>query len=226
MPDEKPSFAFKSLMVGPPWSVEPSEVRRYCELVKDFGATAVTANRVIDPYSLHVLEQPGNPYVWFTTWGPSLDQYVSSELTYGLYPEVYLRRNRLALRRMKGRPAWAFAAACGVFALAGGWIFYNTNVVNDYRSDDEKLRIRAAYEERYKQYEGLPQPRLRAIPTGSSPASSTVDANDWADAVLRGRAGGDAADIRAAYNVGGNYVTQGADVARCIRAMRRYSPIE
>jgi len=67
---------------------------------------------------------------------------------------------------------------------------------------------------------GLPQPRLRPIPTGSSPAGSTVDANDWADAVLRGRAGGYAADIRAACNVGGNYVTQGADVAKSIRAMQ------
>ncbi len=46
-----------------------------------------------------------------------------------------------------------------------------------------------------------------------------LPANDWADAVLRGRAGGHPVDIRAAYNVGGNYVTQGADVAKSIRAM-------
>jgi hypothetical protein len=93
-------FAFQSLMVSPPWSTEPDGVRRYCEEVKSFGATDIIANRLADPYPLHVIEQPGNPYVWFTTWGPSLDQYVSSKLTYGLYPEVYLGRNRLILRRM------------------------------------------------------------------------------------------------------------------------------
>ncbi len=68
-------------------------------------------------------------------------------------------------------------------------------------------------------WNGLPGPRLRGIEAGVSPAGSTIDANDWADAVLRGRDGGYPVDIRAAYNVGGNYVAQGADVARSIRAM-------
>ncbi|HSL94979.1 MAG TPA: molybdopterin dinucleotide binding domain-containing protein, partial [Thermoleophilia bacterium] len=68
-------------------------------------------------------------------------------------------------------------------------------------------------------WNGLPEPRLRGIEAGRHPAGSTIDVNDWADAVLRGRAGGYPVDIRAAYNVGGNYVAQGADVAKSIRAM-------
>ncbi len=67
---------------------------------------------------------------------------------------------------------------------------------------------------------GLPQPRIAKIPVPSAPASSGVPANDWADAVLRGRAGGYPMDIHAVYDTGGNYVVQGADVATSIRAMQ------
>ncbi len=66
---------------------------------------------------------------------------------------------------------------------------------------------------------GLPQPRVGRISVPEAPASSGVHANDWADAVLRGRSGGYPADIKAAYDTGGNYVAQGADVAASIRAM-------
>jgi anaerobic dimethyl sulfoxide reductase subunit A len=66
---------------------------------------------------------------------------------------------------------------------------------------------------------GLPEPRIGRIPVPVAPASSGVHANDWADAVLRGRSGGYPVDIRATYDTGGNYVAQGADVATSIRAM-------
>ena len=66
---------------------------------------------------------------------------------------------------------------------------------------------------------GLPQPRVGRIPVPEAPVSSGVHANDWADAVLRGRSGGYPADIKAVYDTGGNYVVQGADVAASIRAM-------
>ncbi len=56
----------------------------------------------------------------------------------------------------------------------------------------------------------------RCRPTRLPP---TIPANDWADAVLRGRAGG-YPDIHAALNVGGNYVCQGADVAKSVRALQ------
>ncbi|MBN2205689.1 MAG: molybdopterin-dependent oxidoreductase, partial [Thermoleophilia bacterium] len=68
-------------------------------------------------------------------------------------------------------------------------------------------------------WNGLPKPRLRGMEAGQNPSGVSLPVNDWADAVLRGRTGGYPVDIRAAYNVGGNYVAQGADVAKSIRAM-------
>ncbi len=57
----------------------------------------------------------------------------------------------------------AALTACGLgFLLVGSWIFTNTNVLNPYRPKKERDRLKAAYEERYKQYEGIPQPRLTA----------------------------------------------------------------
>jgi anaerobic dimethyl sulfoxide reductase subunit A len=66
---------------------------------------------------------------------------------------------------------------------------------------------------------GLPKPRVGSIPVPPNPAGAGIPCNDWAGAVLHGRAGGYGADVRAAYDTGGNYVVQGADVALNIRAM-------
>ena len=66
---------------------------------------------------------------------------------------------------------------------------------------------------------GLPQPRVGKMAVPRNPAAAGIPANDWADAVLRGRSGGHAVDVRAVYDTGGNYVVQGADVATNIRAM-------
>ena len=66
---------------------------------------------------------------------------------------------------------------------------------------------------------GLPQPHVGRLQVPPNPASTEIPANDWADAVLRGSAGG-YPEIHAALNVGGNYVCQGADVAKSVRAMQ------
>ena len=43
--------------------------------------------------------------------------------------------------------------------LTGGWIYYNTAVLNTYTSSKEREQIRMNYELTYKQYEGIVQPR-------------------------------------------------------------------
>ena len=59
----------------------------------------------------------------------------------------------------------ATPATSGLIALAlvgagttGGWIFYNTNVLNDYVSAPEVRRIQAEYERTYEHLVDLPQP--------------------------------------------------------------------
>lgn len=67
----------------------------------------------------------------------------------------------LARRRLAGATAWTAAVAVGLIIAFGGFIFYNTNVLNTYRTDAERTRLQAEYEQRYKRYGDVPQPRVQ-----------------------------------------------------------------
>ena len=74
-------------------------------------------------------------------------------------------RDRLRIARQRFTPA--VRATAGAFALgfvaAGGYIFYNTNVLNEYVPGDLREERLARYERQYKQYEALPQPKITAL---------------------------------------------------------------
>jgi ABC-2 type transport system permease protein len=71
-------------------------------------------------------------------------------------------RLQLARRRLAGPTGRAAAVAVALVGALGGFIFYNTNVLNAYRASSDVTRLRAEYEHRYKRYEAVPQPRLTA----------------------------------------------------------------
>jgi ABC-type transport system involved in multi-copper enzyme maturation permease subunit len=73
-------------------------------------------------------------------------------------------RLRIARRRFAGATAGAAVLAVVSILGLGGFVFYNTNVLNEYRSADAAAGQAAEYEHRYGRYEGAPQPRL----TGTS----------------------------------------------------------
>ncbi|MCP4546466.1 MAG: ABC transporter permease subunit [bacterium] len=49
------------------------------------------------------------------------------------------------------------------FLVMGGLIFYNTNILNRYEDSDERQRLSAVYEQRYRQYDANPQPLITAV---------------------------------------------------------------
>ncbi|HEY0672809.1 MAG TPA: hypothetical protein VGD27_11105 [Longimicrobiales bacterium] len=51
--------------------------------------------------------------------------------------------------------------ATSLVLVLGGFIFYNTNVLNDYHSAHDSNARRAEYERRYRKYETIAQPQLR-----------------------------------------------------------------
>jgi len=67
-------------------------------------------------------------------------------------------RVRDARRRLTRSTAGVTAAAAGLILAVGGFIFYNTNVRNEYITKGELVRRRADYERLYGKYEGIPQP--------------------------------------------------------------------
>ncbi len=72
-------------------------------------------------------------------------------------------RVRIAARRLT-RPF--LAGAAGVLALVlatGGWVFYNTNVRNEFTTSEEGTQGLIDYERSYRRYHGIPQPRIAAV---------------------------------------------------------------
>ena len=65
--------------------------------------------------------------------------------------------------RMHGTAGAIAAVAAIAMAGLGGWIFYNTNVLNDYRTALDEERLTAEYEKALIGYEKVPQPRITDV---------------------------------------------------------------
>ena len=70
---------------------------------------------------------------------------------------------RLRIARMRGlRTRTSIGAAIVAVLLVGGIVFYNTNVLNTYRTSAEIVAQRADYERLYARFRDAPQPRLKS----------------------------------------------------------------
>ncbi|MFC4310705.1 ABC transporter permease/M1 family aminopeptidase [Steroidobacter flavus] len=69
-------------------------------------------------------------------------------------------RWREALRSLRGPQAVALASLALAFIVTGGWIFYNTNILNEYVPEDVAFDRQARLEKDYRQFKDLPQPRV------------------------------------------------------------------
>ena len=103
------------------------------------------------------------PWLWFklywVAWAVALA--VLAKLLWVRGREAGLRaRLRLARGRFGHATAGAAVAAAALIATLGGFIFYNTNVLNDFYPASEIDELRAEYERRYGRFEDVPQPRL------------------------------------------------------------------
>ncbi len=86
-----------------------------------------------------------------------------------------LRTTALALRGPMGHTAWVSGLA---FVAVGGWLFYNTHVLNTYRSAPSRLALKETYEKSYRNTAGMLQPKITAIDVALdlSPQSDTLSA--------------------------------------------------
>ena len=73
-------------------------------------------------------------------------------------------RVRLARTRLsRGSSRFVLVALLLAFVGLGAWIFYNTNIRNEYLSEDATKERAANYEKTYRQYKDLAQPRITAL---------------------------------------------------------------
>jgi len=75
---------------------------------------------------------------------------------------TWSERWRLARQKLGGPLGWGMAAVALAWIGCGGWIYYNTNVLNDYQPGDAALDQQARYEREYAQFKDLPQPKILA----------------------------------------------------------------
>jgi len=63
------------------------------------GYTGMECNRFV---GMTLVQQgdPGDPYPWYTYWGPSMDQFFTSPLFEGVFPKDYLDRNLADLKHV------------------------------------------------------------------------------------------------------------------------------
>ena len=81
-------------------------------------------------------------------------------------PQTFRERWREARARLDRRSGAVLGAALAVAAGAGAFIFWNTNVLNSYRTRFSREEAQAQYEKRYKQRFGaLPLPKIVAVKT-------------------------------------------------------------
>jgi ABC-type transport system involved in multi-copper enzyme maturation permease subunit len=71
-------------------------------------------------------------------------------------------RLTLARQRLHGPALRAAAVAIALILSVGGFVFYNTHLLNEYRSPAQLAAGRAEYERRYKRFKDVPQPSLVA----------------------------------------------------------------
>ena len=69
----------------------------------------------------------------------------------------------MARGRFQGGVVAVSALSLLLFAGFGGFIFYNTNVLNKYQSSDAQQQRQVDYEKKYKKNELLSQPRITAV---------------------------------------------------------------
>ncbi len=79
--------------------------------------------------------------------------------TRGTSQSMRFRLKKLAAFRTKGYIS-IFAGLMLVFISSGSFIYYNTNVINTYRSSLDLDQINLDYESKYQQYSELPMPRI------------------------------------------------------------------
>ena len=73
------------------------------------------------------------------------------------------QRLQIARQRFNGRVGALIALFFLAFASTGCYIYYNTNVLNRYRTTKDIEKLQATAEKKYKKYAGIPQPRVTDV---------------------------------------------------------------
>ncbi|MEZ4773310.1 MAG: M1 family aminopeptidase [Bacteroidia bacterium] len=104
-----------------------------------------------------------SPFSWLSVYwiGFALILFALS-VVFAIRGTDVILKTRVKLAGMRfSRPVIAFTlAALLTFTVSGCYIFYNTNVLNEYHNSDERDKQLADYEKTLKKYQDIPQPKI------------------------------------------------------------------
>jgi ABC-type transport system involved in multi-copper enzyme maturation permease subunit len=122
---------------------------------------------------------PSNPYSDMNRWGHFAAPLFWFNLYWGLAAGLLLclayaawvrgheprwrQRWSEARVRLRGPLRTPLLLLLAGFLATGAFVFYNTNVLNEYVPSDAAVRRQAEYEKKYSRHRGLPQPRIAAM---------------------------------------------------------------
>jgi hypothetical protein len=106
------------------------------------------------------------PYLWFNFYWAAfaVGLAIVSHLFWIRSTETSWKARTIGFKRRLSRGVQTTSfATLAVFAGMGGYIFYNTNVLNDYKSSSAIEKEQVEFERKYKKFENAPQPRLKCV---------------------------------------------------------------
>lgn len=122
---------------------------------------------------------PSYTYSDMNGWGPYIKSLVWFRVYWTLWIAVlgmvailfwvrgkdtsWRNRFRAASQSLNGSNRLILSSMAVALLLVGGFIFYNTNVVNNYVTPKVTEKRQVSYEQKYKRYEKRPQPRISTV---------------------------------------------------------------
>ncbi|MVM32006.1 hypothetical protein GO755_18295 [Spirosoma sp. HMF4905] len=122
---------------------------------------------------------PNYQYSDMNGWGPYIQSFVWFRVYWSLWTAVlamvailfWVRgkdmswhgRLRAARQAMNGYNRLIFTGLAVALLLVGGFVFYNTNILNRYETIKGREKQQVAYEQKYKRYEHRSQPRIADV---------------------------------------------------------------
>lgn len=115
----------------------------------------------------------------------------ASHLLWRRGADARLRPRLARLRgRLAGTPGWLLGGAALLWAGTGCFIFYNTNVLNEYRTQPQEEKFQADYEKALLPFEKVPQPRIIEVKLAVDLQPGRVRAETNGSYVIENRTGG------------------------------------
>jgi hypothetical protein len=104
--DKRVTYPFKdryvlwdALLTGQNKGAVGFDLERHVREAVRLGYTGMECNRFVG-MTLPQQNNPRDPYPWYTYWGPSMDQFVTSPLFEGVFDKAYLARNLADLQHV------------------------------------------------------------------------------------------------------------------------------